>query len=153
MLLHAVDECYIEEHLKNLNPKKSSGLDNIPARFLKDGASVLKSPITHIINLSIRTNVVPDDFKIARVTPLYKKNERTEVGNYRPISVICCVSKILESTIYDQLYNFFKENDLLYEFQSGFNRLMSYSLAGSSKERNCKRVYDRNASFGFTKSI
>ncbi len=60
--------------LKKLNIAKSMGPDNIPARFLKDGALVLVNPVTHSINLSIMTNTVPEELKEALVTPCIKKN-------------------------------------------------------------------------------
>ncbi len=59
--------------LKKLNIARSTGPDSIPARFLKDGAFVLASPVTHIINLSIMTPTVPEELKEALVTPLHKK--------------------------------------------------------------------------------
>ena len=93
----------IEKELLGLNARKSTGLDNLPSRFLKDGATFLSKPLAHIINSSITTGSVPNELKIAKVTPLYKKNSRLEVGNYRPISVLPCVSKILEKCVYNQL--------------------------------------------------
>ena len=59
------------------------------------------------------------------VKPLYKKNSRLEVGNYRPVSILCIVSKILERAVYIQIQEYLKANNLLYEFQSGFRK--SYS--------------------------
>ena len=56
-----------------LNPVKGTGLDKMPARFLKDASSVIKSQLTFIINLSIRTETVPNEMKLARITPLFKK--------------------------------------------------------------------------------
>ena len=64
-----VIEDFIYKELCKLNPSKSSGPDNIPARFVKDAASVLTKPVTHSINLSIDQNVVPNDLKSARVVP------------------------------------------------------------------------------------
>ena len=86
--LSPVCEEFVEKELLGLNPSKSTGLDNIPARFLRDGASVLKGLLTHIINLSITSGIVPDDFKVAKVKPLFKKNKQTNVGNYRPVSIL-----------------------------------------------------------------
>ena len=102
-MLILVSEDFILKELCKLNPSKSTGLDKIPARFVNDAASVLSKPITHIINLSIEQNVVPNDLKSARVIPLFKKNNRYEVGNYRPVSVLSVVSKILEKAVYTQL--------------------------------------------------
>ena len=107
LVLQPVTEDFVFKELKCLNVTKSTGLDNIPARFLKDGAPVLKTPITAIINQSIQSGIVPDEMKEARVSPIYKKNSPLEVGNYRPVSILCIVSKILERSVYSQLSNFF----------------------------------------------
>ena len=84
-----------------MNPNKSCGIDGIPARFLKDAAAEIKEPITCIVNVSIDTNEeVPNDFKYARIKPLFKKGNRNLVENYRPVSILSVVSKILEKAIY-----------------------------------------------------
>ena len=118
--LQNVSEDFILKELLNLKPFKSTGLDNIPSRFLKEGAEILKLPITHIVNTSISTNIVPSDFKAARVKPLHKKNSKLEVGNYRPVSILTAISKILEKAVYIQLESHLTDNNLLYDFQSGF---------------------------------
>ena len=61
--LHPVSEYFIFKELVNVNPIKSTGLDDMQARLIKDGAIVLKIPITHIVNLSITRGVVPNDMK------------------------------------------------------------------------------------------
>ena len=106
-MLQPVTENFVFKELKCLNVTKSTGLDNISARFFKDGAPVLKTPITAIINQSIQSGIVPDEMKEARVIPIYKKNSPLEVGNYRPVSILCIVSKILERSVYSQLSIFF----------------------------------------------
>ena len=120
LCLTPVNEDFIYKELCKLNPSKSTGTDNIPARFVKDAASVFKKPIGHIINFSIEKNVVPKDLKNARVVPLFKKNKRSEVGNYRPVSVLSVVSKILERAVYTQLEDYLVKKKLLFDFQSGF---------------------------------
>ena len=65
----------------------------------------MKTPITAIINQSIQSGI--DEMKEARVSPIYKKNSPLEVGNYRPVSILCIVSKILERSVYSQLSIFF----------------------------------------------
>ena len=120
-MLIPVNDDFIYKELCKLNPSKSTGTDNIPARFVKDAASVFKKPIGHIINLSIETNVVPKDLKNAWVVPLFKNIKRSEVGNYRPVSVLSVVSKILERAVYTQLEDYLvKKKKLLFDFQSGF---------------------------------
>ena len=119
-VLKPVSKNFIYKKLTCLNPSKSTGLDEIPARLIKDGASVLKIPITFIVNLSITSGEVPDGMKIAWEKPLYKKNSPLDVGNYRPVSILSIVSKNLERSVHLQLSNFLSENNLLFEFQSGF---------------------------------
>ena len=118
--LSPVTSEFVYKELCKLNPSKSTGLDGIPARFLRDGAIVIKDHLAHIFNLSISSSSVPKDFKTARVKPLFKKNERSEVGNYRPVSILSVASKILERAVYVQLESYLRENDILYGFQSGF---------------------------------
>ena len=114
-----MSEEFVYKELSSLNVSKSTGLDDLPARFIRDGASVLTSPITFIINQSILTETVPSTMKQARVKPLFKKNSPLDVGNYRPVSILSIVSKVLERSVYNQLYGFLQTNGLLYELQSG----------------------------------
>ena len=74
--------------LQQLNPHKSAGIDNLTGKFLKEGTPVLASPITNLINLSITLSSFPDDCKIAKLKPLYKKEAKTKPKNYRPISLL-----------------------------------------------------------------
>ena len=106
--------------LSNTKIDKAAGIDCLTGRFLKDGATVLSDPITQICNLSIKTSVVPDKFKIAKLKPLFKKGSSTDPKNYRPISLLPIISKVLEKIIHDQTQSFLRENELLYKFQSGF---------------------------------
>ena len=90
--LSPVSRHFIFSQLSSLKVNKSTGLDGISSRFLKDGADVIVDPILHIINLSISSEVVPSEFKMARVKPLCKKGSRLEVGNYRPVSILPVLS-------------------------------------------------------------
>ena len=72
--------------------KKATGLDGIPARFVRDSASIIACPLRHVINLSLIQGIVPDDLKSARVVPIFKKNDKTAVGNYRPVSILSIIS-------------------------------------------------------------
>jgi len=123
--LSIVTENNVLKYLNKLSASKATGLDGISSRFVSDGASIICCPLTHVINLSIIQGVVPDDFKAARVVPLYKKGNKNEVGNYRPVSILCIVTKILERIVYDQVENYLNKQKLLYEFQSGFRKSFS----------------------------
>ena len=106
--------------LKNLKCNKSSGMDNIPPRLLKDAAAVIAKPLTEIINTSLAMGAVPDEWKCAKVTPVFKKGKRSEMDNYRPISVLPVASKLLERTVHRQLYQFLSKHQILSPFQCGF---------------------------------
>lgn len=123
--LKSVTEEFVLKELNKMNPHKSTGLDDISPKFLKDGAMVLKIPITFLVNFSIQDGVFPDDMKKAKIKPLFKKNSRLDVGNYRPVSILSVVSKILEKAVFTQLDSFLDKNNLIYEHQSGFRK--SYS--------------------------
>ena len=136
-----VSEEFIYKELCNLDLNESTGIDGIKAKFLKDGANVITPAITHIINLSIETGIVPDELKSAIVKPLFKKGSRLEVGNYRPVSLLCIISKVLERAIYVQLYDYLKSNQLFLRISIGiqkiiFNRYLSYQLNGPHQKFN-----------------
>ena len=114
---------HVTEILSGLNSSKATGLDNIPARFVKDGSKCIAYPLSHtgiFHDLSLRSSIIPQDLKSARVTPLHKKNSKTEAGNYRPVSVLCIISKVLEKIVFLQIDKYLEEKTVLYEHQSGF---------------------------------
>ena len=78
--------------------------------------------ITHIINQSLHTGILPDKLKLAKVIPVFKKGDRTKLDNYRPISILSAISKIFKREIFDQLYIHFTHNNLFYENQYGFKK-------------------------------
>ena len=80
---------------------------------------VLDKPLLHIFNLSLQTGVFPDKLKIARVIPLFKGGENYKLGNYKPISVLPCFSKILEKVMYNRFYKYLIDNRILYVKQFG----------------------------------
>ena len=88
--------------LEDLNPSKSAGLDNIAGKFLKEGASILASPLTDLCNLSTSLSSFPDECKVAKLKPLYKIETKTKPKNYRPISLLPLISKIIEKIIHNQ---------------------------------------------------
>ena len=88
--------------IKNLKTKKATGVDDIPARLIEDCANVICSPLTHIFNLSLTNAFVPDEWKIAKVTPIFKSGDQNDFNNYRPISVLPVVSKIMEKLVHKQ---------------------------------------------------
>ena len=124
-----VSETNIAKIIDNFPPKTSSGHDNISLKLVKHCKNILVNPITLIINQMFSTNVFPDRLKIAKVKPLFKKDDESSLQNYRPISLLPTISKIFEKSIYLQTYNHFLVNDLFYKSQYGFRGGHSTELA------------------------
>ena len=99
--------------LQEINPAKSAGIDNMAGKFLKEGASALASPITDLCNLSILLSSFPDDCKIAKLKPLYKKEAKTKPKNHKPISLLPLISKVIEKVILNQTQNFLDTNMIM----------------------------------------
>ena len=106
--------------IRNLNPNKATGSDEISCKMLLlcDDSVVL--PLKIIFENILRTSSYPDLWKLANVTPLHKKNDKQLIKNYRPISLIPICGKILEKIIFNSLYNYFNTNNLITKNQSGF---------------------------------
>ena len=120
-----ISEKTISDFLKELKTNKATGIDNLSGRFLKDGSKVLPTPTAQIFNLSIKLLTVPDECKIAKLKPLYKKGKKTDPKNYRSISLLPGISQILEKVIHDQTMDFVIKKNVLYKFQSGFRKFHS----------------------------
>ena len=86
--------------LVQLDPNKATGIDKISPKVLKYCASSLFHPLCHLFNLSLSTGAIPIECKIHLITPVYKSADRSSVKSYRPISLLCIISKVLEILIY-----------------------------------------------------
>ena len=106
--------------------RKATGLDTVSARLLRECFDLISDSLALIFNRSIETSIFPDEWKSARITPLYKKfGNRRDPSNYWPISIIPVVAKVFEQIVYDQLYRYLTENKLLCCYQSAFRILHS----------------------------
>ena len=95
--------------LSSLKTNKAIGDMDIPIKLIKTFKEELKDKFLHVINASFTSGCFPDALKIAKVKPLFKKNERTNMGNYRPVSILRCISKIIEKIMKTRLIVFFTE--------------------------------------------
>ena len=111
--------------IKGISPHKAAGIDKISARFLRIAAPILAPSIARLINMSFSTGKFPTRWKTANVTPLFKQGAASDPFNYRPISVLPVVSKVIERHMHNSLYAFLMDNNLLYSRQSGFRRMYS----------------------------
>jgi hypothetical protein len=121
----SVDEKGIKKLLLGLDPHKAQGPDNIPTRLLREFAAEIAPAITLVFQASLHQGVVPDDWKTAFVTPVFKKGDRTVPANYRPISLtsVCC--KLLEHVIHSQVMKHLERHNILTDAQHGFRKKRS----------------------------
>ena len=120
-----VSEAGVLKLLKDLKTRKASGPDEIPAIMLKTCAEEIAPMLTFIFQQSLDTGTVPDDWKMALVTPVFKKGKRSAPENYRPVSLtsICC--KINEHIIVSETMSHLERQDILVDYQHGFRRRRS----------------------------
>ncbi|RUS84500.1 hypothetical protein EGW08_007739 [Elysia chlorotica] len=157
---HKQQDMYVTEEdvikkLNRLDPNKAPGPDNISSSILKQCSNELAAPLAILMNKSLEEGVIPSEWKMAHVSPIFKKRKKTapgnlrpvsltsvtckgkktSPGNYRPVSLTSVVCKITESLIRDHLIKHFTENDLLTNCQHGF-------ISGRSCSTNLIAVLD-----------
>ena len=125
----SVDENDIRKIINKLKPKTSSGVDNISTILLKLSKELLIKPIATIINQSLTSGIFPNKLKVAKVLPIYKKEDPKLFNNYRPISLLPAISKVFEKVAHIQLTNYMTSNNLLFNHQYGFREGHSTELA------------------------
>ena len=124
-----VSDSTVMSVIKTLATKNSTGIDSISSHMLQKLAPSIITPLTHIINQSLCTGIFPHRLKIAKVIPLFKKNDPHIFDNYRPISLLSSISKTFEKVVFNQVYEYFTNNELFYNSQYGFRKLHSTEYA------------------------
>ena len=97
--------------------------------MVKSVIDLISVPLSCIFNRSICEGVFPEKLKLAKVSPVFKKGNKSDMNNYRPISVLSVFSKILERIVYKRVYSFLEENNILYGSQFGFRKGLSTEMA------------------------
>ena len=111
--------------LNKLKNGKSTGLFHMPNKALNIAKDLIATSLPDIFNACIESKVFPDDLKIGKVTPIFKSERKDDLNNYRPITVLPTVARVMEKLIYKQLYDYFDTKKLLNENQWGFRSLHS----------------------------
>ena len=106
--------------IKNLNPNKAHGHDNISIKMIQICGESIIHPLKLLFESAIRSGHFPDTWKKGNIIPVHKKESKNMVKNYRPISLLPIFGKIFEKVIYDKLFRYFQENKFLSDHQSGF---------------------------------
>ncbi len=123
-----ITEDMVEKKLAELNPNKSPGPDSIHPRFLKELAKELSKPLAMLFNKSLNDSKLPEIWKRAKITAIFKKGDRKHPGNYRPVSLTSVVCKVLEKIVREHVIHHFKNNKLFTDRQYGFLDGRSTSL-------------------------
>ncbi len=113
----------------SLKAGKSPGYDDIKPDAVKAVKHLIAHPLVHIFNLSMSTGIVPDQFKLAKVIPIFKSGNSDVCNNYRPISVLPVFSKVFERIVHKRLYDFLTHHNLLHSSQFGFRDNFSSYMA------------------------
>jgi len=120
--LNPVVQSHIIDIVKCMDAKSSLDSDGISTKLLKNIVHEISIPLAHVFSLSINQGIFPSKLKTARVVPIFKSGDMELTNNYRPISLLSSISKILEKVVSVQLYNHLDINKLLYMHQYGFQR-------------------------------
>ena len=108
--------------IRKLDPNKAHGHDQISIRMIQICDKTISKPLFLIFNSCMQSGVFPSEWKMANVVPVYKKNDKQNIKNYRPVSLLPIFGKIFERIIYNEMYPFFIQNELISPNQSGFKQ-------------------------------
>lgn len=129
MFLKPVSEQDVYSVFSQLKNSSSRDIDGIKIRPIKYVLDILVPCITHIFNLCLSNAVFPERMQIAKVSVLFKKGDKNDVRNYRPISILSVFSKGLEKLMHRQLYQFFENHNVISPTQFGFREHQSTEMA------------------------
>ena len=129
---------------------KAAGLDNLPTSVLKDTLPLIVKPLCHVLNLSLAQGKIPEAWKLARASPIFKGGDVTDPLKYRPISVLpVMMSKVLERLVFNKLYKYLNDNNLLTDSQFGFRPKFSTLIAFITITENIRKALDEGRTVGF----
>ena len=126
----------VRKVLKSLSSSRSTGIDELDNYSIKLAAELIAQPIHHIVSLSINQDKFPHGWKFSKVLPLHKKDDKLERKNYRPVSILSPISKVLEKIVYEQIYNYFTRNQLFHPNLHGYR-------GNRSTQTALLQMYDR----------
>ena len=116
------NEVVVRQKLEKLRADKASGVDELSPRILTELKDEICHPVTVIMKSSFDTGVVPDDWRTANVTPIFKKGNRNKVENFRPVSLTSQIGKLFEMIVRDSLVEHLDKNGLINASQHGFRK-------------------------------
>ena len=143
---HFMKKSDVKECIDSLPNKKCEGFDRIPVCILKDCKTILLEPLSDLFDKIYKTGLIPDQWKISKIVPIFKKVNKNEIENYRPIANLCSASKIFEKLILKQIHYLESTNklDLTGKQQHGFKKNKSTATAGALLQSIISRAADEN---------
>ena len=129
-----LSEKEVQDILITLKPSKAPGPDGISPHVLKLTAKTISKPLTNLFNLSLQRGIFPDIWKQANIIPIFKKGDKSSPNIYRPVSLLSFVGRVMEKCIFKHMFNYFRDYDIIYKYQSGF-------LPGCSTTRHLVHLY------------
>ena len=141
MSLQEILEC-----IEQLKIKNCEGYDRIPQIILIDGIDILVNPLSQLFSLIYRDKLIPEQWLIAKITPIHKKDTKNNIENYRPVASLCSTSKIFERLILNKISKLEKLNEinLVGKQQHGFVKGKSTATAGLLIQSMIARALDDN---------
>ena len=133
-----------QKAFKMLKRNKAIGYDGLSGNIIMDVYDSIKVILFKIFKASLEEAVFPEKLKIAKVIPVFKKGDKENIENYRPISILPVFSKALERIMYNRLYEYFVNNNLLHEHQFGFHINNSTEHAILQFTRNIAQNFDND---------
>jgi hypothetical protein len=113
---------FVEKQLSSMPENKAVGLDRLPGKLLRAASPVISKPLAFILNISLQSGKFISEWKHAKVLPLHKSGPVMETNNYRPISILPILSKLLERFVHNHFTSFLEQHNLITMAQSGFRR-------------------------------
>ena len=141
---HKVGE--VKSLLRNIDSSKATGYDTIPPKLVKAAGNELAQPISSLVNRSLSLSRFPHELKKSETSPLYKGQNNLEPQNYRPLSVLTCLSKIFERVYNDQMGVYFK--DILSTLLSAFRKRYGCPHVLTKLMENVKQALDEGENVG-----
>ena len=129
MFLNDITHGEIIKEISRLAPRKAASPDSIGPSLVKEFSHLFVGPLAHIYNRSLLTGTISTKLKIAKITPIFKRGDSQCPTNYRPISLLSIFDKIFEKIICRRLISFLERYNFLYEFQFGFRKNCTTTLA------------------------
>lgn len=141
--LEEITEAEVGKIIRSLKSSKAKDAYGLDSNFLKSNADHLIKPLTHLVNLSINQCTVPSQWKVAMVTPIFKSGAKTDMANYRPISILPIISKVAEKWMVSLITKHLdKGHTPLHHMQFGFRALHSTETATCMLTEKVKHMLD-----------